>query len=295
MRVVCTTGMIADVVRGVVGEHGDVRCLCNPGVDPHTFKPTRTHVKQLFDADVIFYNGLGLEARMTDVLVRLASDGKRVVAVTEQLDDSTLLEPDEFEGHFDPHVWNDPSAWASAAAVIAEELAAYDPTHAREYWDSGEAVARQIEEVTEYARQCYASIPEDQRVLITSHDAFNYLGRAFGLEVLGIQGISTDSQAGLDDVNQLVAMITDRKIAAVFTENISSNRNVLALVEGCGARGWTVRIGGEVFSDAFGELGTYEGTYIGMVDHNATTITRALGGEAPERGFQGKLSPEGSP
>lgn len=289
LTIACTTGMIADVVTQVAGSGHEVVGICGPGVDPHTYKPTRRDVARLMSADVVFYNGLGLEARMADVLIRLASRGRRVVAVTAALDEEFLLEPPEFDGHHDPHVWNDPAAWLVTTVAVRDALAQHDPPHAEGYRLRAAGVLESIERVTAYARECYASIPAGNRVLITSHDAFSYLGRAFDLEVLGIQGVTTESEAGLADIERLVDLIVARRIPAIFTENITTNRNVLALVEGCDARGWEVAVGGEVFSDAFGEAGTYEGSYVGMVDHNATVIARALGGRAPARGCFDRL------
>lgn len=292
LTVVATTGMIADVAQRVVGDATDVVSLCGPGVDPHTYKATRRDVDSLRSADVVLYNGLGLEARMTDVLVRLATEGRRVVAVTSQLGEDFMLTPEEFEGHEDPHVWNDPNAWLSALDVITETLVAAAPAQAAAFEANADAFRAEVEEMAAYARECYASIPAGQRVLITSHDAFNYLGRAFDIEVVGVQGVTTESEAGLADVQRIVDLIVEREIAAIFTENISTGDSIRAIVEGCAARGWTVEVGGEVFSDAFGAPGTYEGTYLGMVDHNATLITRGLGGEAPVGGRLGKLRPE---
>lgn len=289
LSIVATTGMIADVTRRIVADTADVDALCGPGVDPHTYRATRRDVERLRAADVVFYNGLGLEARLTDMLVRLAGEGKRVVAVTSELGSEFLLTPEEFEGHEDPHVWNDPSAWLSAVDVIADVLVDARPGLADTYRRHAAALRADIEDMMNYAQACYRSIPDDRRVLITSHDAFNYLGRAFDIEVVGVQGVTTESEAGLADIERLVDMICEREIRAIFTESISTGHSIRAIVEGCAARGWDVEIGGEVFSDAFGEPGTYEGTYLGMVDHNATVIARGLGGEAPAGGRHGKL------
>ncbi len=292
LSIVCTTGMITDVTTRIVGDEADVTGLCGPGVDPHTYKATRRDVELLRAADVVLYNGLGLEARMADVLVRLATDGKLVVPVTSELDEDFLLTPEEFEGHEDPHVWNDPAAWLSAIDVIVATLGEAAPAHTAAFARNADTLRSEIDDITDYARTCYASIPPDQRVLITSHDAFNYLGRAFDIDVLGVQGVTTESEAGLADIERLVELIVTRKIGAIFTENITTDHSIRALVEGCDARGWRVVIGGEVFSDAFGAPGTYEGTYVGMIDHNATLITRGLGGTAPAAGRNGKLSAE---
>jgi manganese/zinc/iron transport system substrate-binding protein len=241
-------------------------------------------------ADVIFYNGLLLEGKMTDSLLRAATSGKRVHAVTELIDQTYLLEPDEFAGHFDPHVWMDPAAWAKAVEVVRDKLVEYDPQHAEQYKLNAAEYLGRLELLDRYAESAMNSVSEQQRVLVTAHDAFNYFGRRFGFEVVGIQGISTESEAGVRDIERLVSLLVERNIAAVFVESTVSERNINALIAGAKARGHEVTIGGELFSDAMGDEGTYEGTYIGMIDHNVTSITRALGGQAPELGLNGKLS-----
>jgi len=288
---VATTGMVTDAVRNVAGDRAEVVGLIGSGVDPHLYSPTRGDVARLLEADVIFYNGLLLEGKMTDALIRAATAGKPVHAVTELLDESYLLEPEEFAGLHDPHVWMDPAAWAQTVNVIRDRLVEFDPDGAAEYEANAAAYRVRIEELDAYAERVLASVPEPQRVLVTAHDAFNYFGRRFGYEVVGIQGISTESEAGVRDIERLVDMLVERQIGAVFVESTVSERHVNALVTGARARGHEVVIGGELYSDAMGDAGTYEGTYMGMIDHNVTTIARALGGEAPERGLHGRLSP----
>ena len=243
-------------------------------------------------ADVVFYNGLLLEGKMTDVLVRVASSGKSVKAVTEAIlnDSDYLLELDDGSEHTDPHVWMDVRGWIQAVPVVAETLAAFDPQHAETYAANAVVYMHQLEALDAYAQKSIASIPEGQRVLVTAHDAFNYLGRATGLTVRGIQGVSTESEAGVRDLEDLVDYIVEQQIPAVFVETSVADKNVRALVEGATARGHAVIIGGALFSDAMGQAGTYEGTYIGMIDHNITTITSALRGEAPAAGMQRKLT-----
>lgn len=289
--IVTTVGMVTDIVRQVAGDRATVVPLIGPGVDPHLYKPTRSDIERLLAADVVFYNGLLLEGKMTDSLVRAASAGKKVHAVTELLDEKFLLEPEDFGGHADPHVWMDPAAWAKAVEVVRDKLAEFDPANAGAYQQSAEAYLARLAELDAYATRVLGSVPERQRVLVTAHDAFNYFGRRFGFEVVGIQGISTESEAGVRDVERLVTLLVERKIPGVFVESTVSERNINALVAGAKARGHEVVVGGELFSDAMGDEGTYEGTYIGMIDHNVTLIARALGGEAPERGMQGKLTP----
>ncbi len=287
-KVTATTGMVGDIVRQVAGKHAAVENIMKEGVDPHLYKPTRGDVVALAEADVVFYSGLMLEGKMTDVLVRVARTNTHVYAVTEMLDTEGYVMTDK-NGHFDPHVWMDVRGWMKAVEAVAGALGRYDPDHASEYRDSAAAYLKQLDALDAYARASIQSIPEPQRVLVTAHDAFGYLGRACGLKVRGIQGISTESEAGVRDINDLVEFIVANRIKAVFVETSVADKNVRALVEGAGARGHQVRIGGKLFSDAMGPPGTYEGTYVGMIDHNVTTITRALGGEAPPRGLNGRL------
>lgn len=290
-RVVCTVGMITDIARRVAGDRAEVEGLIGSGVDPHLFSPTRDDVKRLLSGDVVFYNGLLLEGKLTDALVRAARGGRRVHAVTESIDPSYLLSPEEFEGHADPHVWMDPEAWREAVKVVRDVLIETDPDGRSEYERNAGALLDELTVLSAYAEEVLSTIPEGSRVLVTAHDAFNYFGRRFGFEVVGIQGISTESEAGVRDIERLVDLIVSRKIGAVFIESTVSERNIRALVVGARARGHTVAIGGSLFSDAMGAEGTYEGTYIGMIDHNVTTIARALGGSAPEGGMNGRLTP----
>jgi len=289
-RAVSTVGMIADIVRNVAGDRAEVTGIIGEGVDPHLYKPTVPDIKALQSADVIFYNGLMLEGKMGDVLVRVARSGKPVYAVTEEiLEQGDYVMTDEGE-HYDPHVWMDVKGWIRAVDVVAKGLSDYDPDGASAYAANATAYKAELEKLDAYAKEAIASIPAERRVLVTAHDAFNYLSRAYGIEVRGIQGMSTESEAGVKDIEDLVAFLVGRKIPAVFVESSVSDKNVKALLEGAAAKGHKVSIGGELFSDAMGPSGTYEGTYIGMIDHNVTTIARALGGTAPEKGLKGKLS-----
>lgn len=289
--IVATVGMVADVARNVAGERATVIGLIGTGVDPHLYKPTRSDIDRLLKADMVFYNGLMLEGKLTDSLIRAANSGKRVHAVTELLEEQYLLEPEGLDGLHDPHVWMDPSAWAHTVEVIRDKLIAFDPKGEAQYRANATAYSSQLEKLDAYATRVMASVPEKQRVLVTAHDAFNYFGRRFGFEVVGIQGISTESEAGVRDIENLVNLLVERKIRAVFVESTVGQRNIEALIAGAQARGHQVVIGGELFSDAMGDEGTYEGTYIGMIDHNVTNIARSLGGEAPELGMNGKLRP----
>lgn len=287
-RIVTTVGMVTDIVREVVGDRGEVIGLLSEGVDPHLYKPTREDVQQLSEANVIFYGGLLLEGRMQESLKKLQSS-KPVVGVAESLDPAVLRKPPDFDGHYDPHVWMDVKLWSQCVEAVTKTMREFVPDHAAEFTSRAEAYQQKLAKLDEYVRQSLQSIPEKQRVLVTAHDAFGYFARAYGLEVKSVQGISTESEAGVADVNALVDFLVERKIGAIFVESSVSDKNLKAVIEGAEQRGWTVKVGGELFSDAMGTTGTYEGTYIGMIDHNATTITRALGGQAPEGGFRSTL------
>jgi manganese/zinc/iron transport system substrate-binding protein len=288
-QITTTVGMVTDIVRQVAGDRATVTGIMGAGVDPHLYKPTRDDVAALLRADLIFYSGLMLEGKMADTLIKIGR-AKPVHAVTELIEKSYLLEPEDMEGHYDPHVWMDPLAWAKAAEAVGRALANFDPAHAHDYRRRAAELVKQCEELSAYGRRVLSTIPEPSRVLISSHDAFNYFGRAFDLQVMGVQGLSTESEAGLRRINELVDYIVQNEIRAVFVESSVSPRNIEALVQGVRSRGKDLRIGGELYSDAMGPEGTYEGTYLGMLDHNITTVARALGGQAPERGWQGRLT-----
>jgi manganese/zinc/iron transport system substrate-binding protein len=288
-RVVATVGMIGDVVAQVAGDRAEVATLMGPGIDPHLYLPTRSDIRRLMQADVIFSNGLLLEGKLTDALQRAAASGKPVHAVAEAIESDRKLAPEEYEGQFDPHLWMDPSLWMIVTEQIRDRLIEFDPPSEQVYRKNADAYLAQLAALDQYAQKVLSTVPEDQRVLVTAHDAFNYFGHRYGYEVVAIQGLSTESEAGVRDIERLVDLLVDRKIKAVFVESTVSERNIRALIAGARARGHSVVIGGSLFSDAMGPAGQYEGTYIGMIDHNVTTITRALGGEAPKRGMHGSL------
>jgi len=287
--IVTTCTMVTDIVEQVAGDKAKVVGLMGAGKDPHLYKPTRDDLIKLTQADVIFYSGLMLEGRMADAFSRASREGIPAYPVTELIDEKLLLEPSEFEGHWDPHVWNDVSLWIEATKAVAKALAELDPTNADLYESNASAYNAKLEKVHSYAIDCIATIPEKSRVLITAHDAFNYFSRAYNIKVMAAQGVTTESEAAISDINKLVDYVVQNDVKAIFVENIASDRNLQAIVEGAGQRGHTLKIGGELFSDATGPAGSYEGTYLGMVDHNITLITRALGGQAPEKGLNGKL------
>ncbi|NBO93433.1 MAG: manganese transporter [Planctomycetia bacterium] len=272
ISVVCTTGMVADLILAVGGDRVQVTTLMGEGVDPHLYKPSPGDVAKLDAASLILFNGLHLEGKMAELFSRLARR-RPTFAVAEHLAPADVL---EIEGAIDPHVWFDVSLWRKTACVVRDVLVAYDPAEAKGYQERYDGYAARLDALHEWARKELSSIPPQRRVLVTAHDAFRYFGRAYGIEVRGIQGISTESEAGVSEVNALVDFLTERKIKAVFVESSVSERNVKAIQEGCTARGHRLAIGGELFSDAMGKSGTPEGSYEGMVRHNVRTIVEAL-------------------
>lgn len=279
INLITTTGMIADVVKNVGGERVQVTALMGPGVDPHLYKASEGDVLSLQEADVIFYNGLHLEAQMGEVLERLNDFGKKTVAVTDKIDRSLLQSPPEFQGNYDPHVWFDVTLWMKTAEQVQETLAEVDPTNAPLYEANAEAYLKELGDLHQYVLDQAKTIPAEQRILITAHDAFNYFGRAYGFEVRGLQGISTEAQAGTADVQALAKFIVEKQIPAIFVESSVPQRNVEAVQAAVQSHGFDVKIGGSLFSDAMGTEGTPEGTYVGMVKHNIDTIVEALAGE----------------
>jgi manganese/zinc/iron transport system substrate-binding protein len=287
-RIVCTIAMIADLTQRIAGERADVSSLMGSGVDPHLFKPTRSDIALLNNADLILANGLLLEGKMGETFDRLAASGKKVVRVAESTPSGSTRRLGE---HADPHVWMDPNLWSIAAVQMRDALIALMPAHKDEFESRARDVVADLARLNAYAAEAFATIPPTSRVLITAHDAFGYLGARYSIEVEGIQGISTESEAGLRDLERLATLIAQRKIRAVFVESTVSERTINSLAKAARDKGQDVIIGGSLFSDAIGKPGTYEGTYIGMIDHNVTTIVRALGGTAPERGMENKLAP----
>jgi manganese/zinc/iron transport system substrate-binding protein len=267
--------MIADMVRHIGGNRVEVTGLMGPGVDPHLYKPSERTVITLANADVVFYNGLHLEAQMAEVFERM--QGRiHTVAVGDGIDPEKLSSPPEFKGFHDPHVWFDVSLWMQAAERARDGLIELDPDGAALYRANADKYLAQLSELDQYVRTQAARLPPERRVLITAHDAFNYFGRAYGFQVRGLQGISTATEAGAADVQSLAIFIAENRIPAIFVETSVSPRTIEAVQAAVRARGFDVQVGGSLFSDALGDPGTPEGEYIGMVRHNIDTIVRAL-------------------
>lgn len=289
LSVVATTGMIADAARQVGGDLVDVTALMGPGVDPHSYRQTRSDIVAMSRADLVLWHGLYLEAQLEDVLRELAED-RAVVAVADGLPRNLLIGHDDYADKFDPHVWMNPALWSRVVLNVRDAMIAVRPQAEETLRANAAAHLAELDALARYTTDVLSSVPTEARVLLTSHDAFNYFGATYGFEVIGIQGISTESEAGLSRIAELVDLLVARDVRAVFVESSVSDRNIRALAEGAAAAGHEVVIGGELFSDAMGPAGTYEGTYLGMIDHNATTIARALGGTAPARGMSDMLN-----
>jgi manganese/zinc/iron transport system substrate-binding protein len=273
IKITTTIGQVAEMLRRVGGEHVAVEALMGPGIDPHLFTPVASDVRRLSGADAIFYNGLHLEGRMSDLFVQMARS-KATFAVTEGLQsrkDKRLREPPEFEGLYDPHVWHDPVLWADCVTDVANALAEFDAVHADDYRKNAEAYRAELAELDTFCRDELAKIPKERRVLVTAHDAFGYFGAAYDIEVVGLKGISTEEEKDLARQEEIRRMLVERKVPAVFVESAVPRRTVEALVEGL-----DVKIGGELYADALGPADSDDATYAGMLRHNVRTIVEAM-------------------
>ena len=278
LRVVCTIGMISDVTEHIGGDYVDVYWMMGAGVDPHLYQAKPSDLDALIGADLILYNGLHLEASLGRVLERVAEQ-RTAVVVSHGIPPERLRHPPHFEGHPDPHIWFDVSLWELAAEAIRAALCEADPPHSEYYSARAAEYQTELHELDDYVLSRVGELESEQRILITAHDAFGYFGDRYGFDVRGLQGVSTDAEAGTGDVQELAQFIADHKLRAIFVESSVPARNVEAVQAAVRSRGWDVAIGGELFSDAMGDAGTAEGTYLGMVRHNVDTIVDALKGE----------------
>ncbi len=275
INIVATIGMIADITQIVGAGNVKVIGLMGPGIDPHLYKASAGDVSRLSNADIIFYNGLHLEAKLSEVLNQMSGNIK-TVAVTNGIDRALLLTPPEFEGAYDPHIWFDVTLWKQAVEIVRDTLLDADADNSEAYRRNAQDYLNKLDGLDNYVKTQAARVPPDKRVLVTAHDAFNYFGRAYGFEVRGLQGISTATEAGTADVQELAEFMAQSRIPAMFVETSVSSRNIEAVQAAVRSRGFDVKIGGQLFSDAMGDPGTPEGTYIGMVRHNIDTIVQSL-------------------
>lgn len=273
--ILSTTGMIDDAVARVGGNLIEHDALMGPGVDPHLYKATQGDLSKLNKADLILYNGLHLEGKMGDIFEKL-SRRKNIRAIGDELAPESLRISSEFSNGKDPHIWFNVALWMDAVTVVEQALIELDKENAAIYRENTKIYIEELKALHEDVRRKIAAIPIDQRILVTAHDAFGYFGEAYGIEVKGLQGISTVSEYGLKDISDMVAMITEKKIKAVFVESSVPAKALEAVVEGCEHKGHQLIIGGELFSDAMGNKNSPEGNYIGMVKHNVNTIYEAL-------------------
>lgn len=280
--IVCTTGMIKDAVENIVGNKANIEALMGPGVDPHLYKATQGDLKKLQQADIIVYNGLFLEGKMGDVLQKL-SNKKTVIAMAELLPKNSYINNTEFQGAFDPHIWFDVNLWKKAVQLLSKELIKNDSLNQSFYNQNANKFSAQLDSLHKAVQSQINLIPEDKKVLVTAHDAFAYFGRAYVVDVRGLQGISTLSEFGLRDVSNLVDFIVQNEIPAIYTETSVSEKAINAVLEGCKSKGHDVVIGGSLYSDAMGEEGTFEGTYIGMVHSNVEKIVSGLSKNTKEK------------
>ena len=279
VRAVATTTLMADLVQAVGGEHVDVTGLMGAGVDPHLYRAKESDVAAMAEADILFYNGLHLEGKMTELFEQMSGRALRTVAVAERaVPEAERISSAAFAGNFDPHVWFDVALWMRAVETVRDALADLDPAHADAYAANAAAYVDELRDLDAYVRTRIAEVPDGQRVLVTAHDAFSYFGRAYGFEVRGLQGLSTATEAGTADVQRLAAFIAERRIPAIFVESSVSPRSIEAVQAAVRARGFDVAIGGNLYSDALGSPGTPAETYPGTVRHNVDTIVDALKG-----------------
>ncbi|WP_162053001.1 metal ABC transporter solute-binding protein, Zn/Mn family [Pontibacter pamirensis] len=275
MKVVTTTSILGDAVQHIAGDAADVVSIMGSGVDPHLYKATQGDLQKLTDADVIVYNGLHLEGKMGEVMEKLGRQ-KTIVTATAGIPEASLRKSAQFQSSHDPHVWFDVELWQEVVKHLSQELQRKDTANAIIYQQNTQAYIQELEELDTWVTQQIQYIPEQQRILITAHDAFGYFGDAYGIQVRGLQGISTVSEFGLQDVSSLVNFIVDNKVKAVFVESSVSPKAIEAVVIGSEQKGHQLKIGGTLYSDALGEGGTPEGTFTGMVRHNVNTIVSSL-------------------
>lgn len=275
VRVTTTVNMITDLVRQIGGERVQVTGLMGSGVDPHLYKASAGDVRKLANADVTFYGGLHLEGKMADILEKLDRFHPSY-AVSDAMPREKLRRAAQFGGNYDPHVWFDVTLWKDAARAVQAGLSETDPQHARVYANNAAAYLRQLDELDAWIKAEIASVPSQRRVLVTAHDAFGYFGRRYGVEVRGLQGLSTTAEAGTSDVRGLTDFLVARGVKAIFVESSVPRRTVEAVQAAVRARGHDLAIGGELYSDSAGPAGTPEGTYVGMVRHNVRLIVEAL-------------------
>lgn len=276
LNVVTTTSMITDLVSNIAGNEVNLQGLMGSGVDPHLYKASEGDVSKLANADIIFYNGLHLEGKLVEVFEKMESRNINAIAISDALDKSTLIGSDYFKSNYDPHIWFNIDYWEQATQFVVSELSKAIPEKKKVFETNGTEYIEKLKKLKQELKSKIETLPEDQRILVTAHDAFNYFGKSFGFEVIGLQGLSTATEAGVQDVQKIASFIIENKVKAIFIESSVPRRTIEALQAAVNSKNHQVEIGGTLYSDALGNAGTAEGTYIGMFEYNVNTIVNAL-------------------
>jgi len=276
LNVVTTTTMITDLVKNIGGDLITVQGLMGSGVDPHLYKASEGDVTKLSEADIIFYGGLHLEGKLVEVFEKMAHQNKKTIALSDALNAETLIGSEYFQGNYDPHIWFDISYWKTITNYVVKTLSESNPQYKQVFETNGKQYLEQLTILESKVKAIIETLPADKRILVTAHDAFNYFGRAYGFDVVGLQGISTATEAGVQDVQNLAAFIIEHQVKAIFVESSVPKRTIEALQAAVQSKGHKVTIGGTLYSDALGNAGSIEGTYIGMFEYNVNTIVNAL-------------------
>ncbi|WP_340076033.1 metal ABC transporter solute-binding protein, Zn/Mn family [Leptobacterium sp. I13] len=276
LQVVTTTTMLTDLLQNIGGEAINVQGLMGSGVDPHLYKASEGDVTKLFNADVVFYNGLHLEGKLVDVFEKMESQNKKTIAVAETIAKDKLIGSEYFASNYDPHIWFNITFWKAITQYVAEKLIEIDPGNGTLYKENSKKYINRLNALEKEIKEVIETLPKDRRILVTAHDAFNYFGGAYDFEVVGLQGLSTATEAGVQDVQELAKFIIEKNIKAIFVESSVPKRTIEALQASVKSKGHNVAIGGTLYSDALGTKGTVEGTYTGMFEYNVNTIVNAL-------------------
>ena len=275
IQIVTTTTMISDMVQFIGGDYAHVQGLMGSGVDPHLYKASEGDVSKLANADIIVYNGLHLEGKLEAIFNKM-KQRKNVVQISKAIDVGAFIPSENFGGNYDPHIWFHIDYWTACARYFTDQMCEFDPGHKAYYRENANIYVNKLKALKQENQKLIATLPKEKRILITAHDAFNYFGKLYDFQVVGLQGLSTATEAGVKDVQNLANFIIDNNVNAIFVETSVPKRTIEALQASVKSKGHEVKIGGELFSDALGSPNTPEGTYVGMYKHNVTTIVNAL-------------------
>ncbi len=276
LNVVTTTSMITDLVKNIGGDLIEVNGLMGSGVDPHLYKASEGDVTKLVNADVIFYNGLHLEGKLVEVFEKMEHQDIKTIAIGESLDKNTLIGSDYFASNYDPHIWFSVDNWKIVTSFVIKALKEIDQKNAEAFDNNGKKYLAKLNELESKLENIINGLPKEKRILVTAHDAFSYFGKAYDFNVVGLQGLSTATEAGVQDVQKLANFIIEKEVKAIFVETSVPKRTIEALQAAVKSKNHEVTIGGTLFSDALGNPGTKEGTYVGMFEYNVSTIVNAL-------------------